>query len=130
MTTPYVESSALVKLVVDETGNAEVRQALASMERGVTSELTLVETVRAAGRVGGDPGRARARATLLAFDLRRIETDIVQRAATMDPPELRSLDAIHVATALSLGVPDCVFVSYDERALAAAEDAGLATLSP
>ncbi len=48
----------------------------------------------------------------------------------LDPPELRSLDAVHLATALDLGRDLDGFVTYDDRLARAAQDAGIATFAP
>ncbi len=62
---------------------------------------------------------------LLAVDM-----EIPERAAGLEPPELRTLDAIHPASALSLGSDLLAFVTYDDRQLAAARKAGLPVTSP
>jgi predicted nucleic acid-binding protein len=59
-----------------------------------------------------------------------ISDEILVAAAHLEPPTLRSLDAIHLATALRLGDALAAFVSYDERLLAAAAQLGLPTASP
>jgi predicted nucleic acid-binding protein len=59
-----------------------------------------------------------------------LDDQILERAAALDPPSLRSLDAIHVATALSLGVNLVALVTYDERMIAAAQELGLPVASP
>lgn len=55
---------------------------------------------------------------------------VLDSAEILGPPRLRSLDAIQLASAVSLGDDLGVFVAYDERLLAAAEDAGLSVLAP
>jgi len=56
--------------------------------------------------------------------------EILDAAIELGPPRLRSLDAIQLGSAVSLGDDLGVFVSYDERLLAAAQDAGLPVLAP
>lgn len=129
MTVAYVESSALVKLVRAEPHTEALRAALAAGAR-ITSDLSITEVTRAARRTDGDAGVARARVTLLAFETTPIDRQIVDRAAALEPPTLRSLDALHVASALALESPDVVFYSYDERTIDAARVHGLVTASP
>jgi len=71
----------------------------------------------------------RAEIYLDAIVLHTIERLTLWRAGRIFEPRLRSLDAIHVMTALSLR-PIAVFLSYDKRQIAAARDAGLPTVSP
>jgi predicted nucleic acid-binding protein len=130
VTIAYVESSALVKLVLAERETNVLRSALRAHDERVTSDLGTVEVTRAAGRVAGHDGVARAREALLSFATIRIDRAITEEAARLERFSLRSLDAIHVATALTVGREDVVFYSYDGRALDAAEAFGLATASP
>ncbi len=130
MTTAYVESSALAKLALDEVGSDELRSALGEHDRVVSSDLTTLEVSRAARRAGGDRALAQARATLLRVSTVAINRMVIEAAAGLEPSTLRSLDAIHVATALLLRSEDLVFYSYDARTLAAAKSAGLTTASP
>jgi predicted nucleic acid-binding protein len=129
VTLAYVESSALVKLAVAEPETRRLRDALAAHPRLVASELTGIEATRAAWRRDGDPGATRARTALLNVFLLPIDRTVVDAATRLEPPTLRSLDAIHVATALVLQ-EDVVFYSYDTRTLDAALSAGLVTASP
>lgn len=130
MTVAYVESSALVKLVVAEPESRALRAGLAGATHRVASDLAMVETARAARRAAGDRGLARARALFLRLAFVPIDREVVERAVALDPPALRSLDAIHVATACSLGAADLVFFSYDERTAGAARAAGLRVEAP
>jgi predicted nucleic acid-binding protein len=130
VTTAYVESSALVKLAIDEDESAALRAALSRAEHRVTSELALVEVPRGVARREGDAGQARARAALLRFHLRPVDRSVLEAAARLQPGALRSLDAIHVATALTLETPDVVFYAYDRRSIEAAEANGLGVASP
>src|ERR1700694_5733390 len=84
--------------------------------------------------VGGRGGFARlipeARKLLAGVHLIRIDDVLLDRAADLDPIELRSLDSIHLAAAASLGDDLAAVVSYDDRFLAAATALGLPTASP
>jgi predicted nucleic acid-binding protein len=130
VTTAYVESSALVKLVHAEPETDALRGALGSEDALVSSDLAVVEVSRAVTLSDGDEGLARSRAALLRFNLLPVDRLIIEDAATLSPATLRSLDAIHVATARALDAPDLVFYSYDSRTIEAARSNGLVTASP
>jgi predicted nucleic acid-binding protein len=130
VTVAYVESSALVKLAVAEPESPDLKGALVSHDRVVSSDLGAIEATRAAWRRDGDSGAARARAALLRIFLLPIDRPVVELASRLAPPTLRSLDAIHIATALGLIADDVTFYSYDQRTLDAARAVGLSTASP
>lgn len=130
MTVAYVETSAVAKLVLDEPHGAALRSALRTHGgRQVTSELSALELGRACRRALGDTGLAAARATVLAFDLLTVDRLVLAAATRLEPTGLRSLDAIHVASALAFGT-DVLFYSYDGRTVEAARANGLAVASP
>lgn len=90
-----------------------------------------VELMRAARRtVLAEQVQAEARRVLERMHLVRIDDAILARAESLPPRPLRSLDAIHLATALDLSPPPDVFLCYDERLAAAARWHGLAVVSP
>ena len=130
MRAAYVESSALVKLATNEAESEELRAMLVLDDLLVTSHLTAVEVVRAGARADGDAGRALARAALTRFSTIPVDHGVLDSAARLVPDSLRSLDAIHVATALAVDDGDLVFYSYDRRTLEAARANGLRTASP
>jgi predicted nucleic acid-binding protein len=92
------------------------------------SPITTTTSISPAVRIR--TGTARARDLLSAFSFIAMDEDTVE--GTMNEPDrgLRSLDAIHLATARVLGTDLTAVVSYDDRLLKAAEDAGLGTESP
>lgn len=128
MTVTYVESSALAKLIVVESGSKALRGYLRGRTL-VTSALTRLEVTRAVRR-------AKARPTVGlddVFDIVTvvgIEQEILRLAGVLDPPELRSLDAIHLATAISIADDLDGFVTYDRQLVRAASAAGLSVASP
>ena len=124
----YLDSSALIKLIVVEDESATLRRELTERPRA-SSLLAVVEVSRAALRHGGVVARE-AEKLFRAIALRPIDRDVVDRAARVEPPELRSLDAIHLATALLLTPPPEMFCSYDVRLSAAARAAGLRVEAP
>ncbi len=122
----YLDSSALVKLVRPEPETDALRRFLGDPWRPLMiSELAVTEVRRASRRVALDPADA-----LAACEVVRLTADVLERAGELDPPTMRTLDAIHLATALSLGSELDVLVAYDERLLAAAAQHGLRTAAP
>jgi uncharacterized protein len=124
----YVDSSAFVKLVVSEAESGALRRFLTASPRRLTASALLeVEAMRVARAVGGDVASAMAEA-LRSIVLVDISLAIRTRARLLDPVELRTLDAIHLATALEVGARDVVV--YDDRLGAAATAYGMDVLSP
>jgi len=127
----YLDSSSIVKLVVREEGTDELRAFLASHPAVVSSALAVTEVRRAVGRLPARGGLSdRARLVLDGVALLSVEPSLLEAAARLKPLELRTLDAIHVASALSLGGDLLAFVTYDDRQAAAARRAGLPVVRP
>jgi len=93
------------------------------------SDLVRTELRRAAARVGGD-AVAGVEVLLDRLVLVRLEATLLDAAGRMEPPALRSLDAIHVQAALALGEQLDAFMTYDARMTDAARRAGLRVLTP
>ena len=127
----YLDSSALVKLVVEEAESAALQSRMGDWGHRVSSSIVEVEVLRAIRRVSGDV-RVHDRARSILGELVLVEVDAVIRrvAATVDPPMVRALDAIHLATALGVAAELAAFVTYDQRLSAAASAAGLPVLVP
>jgi uncharacterized protein len=126
----YLDSSAFVKLLVREPETAALRTYLASTDsRYVSSALLRAETLRAVRQQESDV-LASAREALRRIDLVAIDDRILDAAGLLDVGVLRTLDAIHVATALALGDDLAAIVTYDHRMLAAAGLLGLPIVSP
>ena len=127
----YADTSAVIKLLAEETHSmafAAFYDTHADAE-WVSSALLRIEVTRAVLRA--IPALLpNARDLLLAFSSIAIDDDIVEGAMNEPDRGLRSLDAIHLATARVLGEDLTAIVSYDDRLLKAASDAGLPTLSP
>jgi predicted nucleic acid-binding protein len=124
----YVDASALVKLVVPESGSVEILRWYVEADRVVTSRVGVVETRRAAARHGHDPDGLRS--LLASLDVVELDQRVADRAASAGPMLLRALDAIHLATALELGDILGAFVTYDDRLAAAARAVGLPVVRP
>jgi hypothetical protein len=127
----YLDSSAIVKLVAYEPETIALLSYLGAHPQRVSSALARVETLRAIRRAGGGrPDRRRAEEVLSRIALIRIDEEILEKAAELEPPDLRTLDAIHLATALTIRHDLAGLISYDERFSAAATSLGLTTASP
>ena len=125
----YLDSSALVKLVVDEAESRALKHALAEWPRRATSRLSVIEVLRAIRRrdLGGT---SLARDVLARTALMTVSDRVLVMAAAIGPVQLPSLDAIHLASALRIRGVLGAFVSYDGRQLEAATAAGLPVVTP
>ena len=125
----YLDASALVKLIVVEPETGALRRYLEDRTRRVTSELSVAEVLRAAQR--NSPILIQPSRRLLARVARiALVARVVERAGTLSPPAMRTLDALHIATALEVRDELDAIVSYDRRLLEAADGHGLPTASP
>jgi uncharacterized protein len=126
----YLDTSALVKLVIAEPETVELQKWLASTERNpVSCDLTRTELFRAVRRVA--PGLVvRAREVLDSLTLLEVSTAIFEHAALLDPTILRALDAVHVSAALALGDDLSGLVTYDTRLAEAATANGIRVEAP
>lgn len=128
----YLDSSAIVKLVQRETESDALRRFLRRHrdDRRVTSALARVEVVRAI-LDGGPAALAHARRQLARVDEITLDRDLLDTAAIIAPGErLRSLDAIHLASAQALAPDLRAVVTYDRRMAAAAHALGLTVNAP
>jgi predicted nucleic acid-binding protein len=125
----YVDSSALVKLAVREPESDALRRYLRRRRPLVASALARTEVARALLPLG--PVAVRRGADVLArIDLIRLNDRVLTAAGAMQPEALRSLDAIHLATAQQLGDDLAGLVTYDDRTALAAEALGYAVARP
>jgi uncharacterized protein len=125
----YVDASALVKLLVEETESAALRLYLSADATVITSRLSAVEVRRAIART--------TYATLLdpepllaSVGYVELDSTVSRVAGELPPPVLGSLDAIHLASALALNSQLDAFVTYDSRLAEAARSHGLPAASP
>ncbi|MCA1570895.1 MAG: type II toxin-antitoxin system VapC family toxin [Chloroflexi bacterium] len=125
----YLDSSAAVKLIVREAESAALERWLQPHDVLASSALLRTELLRAVRR--GAPRRiADARAALAAFTLRAVDDEILDAAGDLAPAFIRSLDAIHLATALRLAPELDAIVTYDRRMIEGARAIGLPVASP
>lgn len=127
----YLDSSAVMTLVRVEADTAALTAWLADRpEQPVaTSELGRVEVLRAARRVD-DRSLTEARALLADIDLVPLNRAVQDLACDIDRPWLRTLDALHLASAVLLSGELTAFVAYDDRLTDAARNAGLPVAAP
>lgn len=126
----YLDTSALVKLVAAEEETAALTAWLGASDRDpLTSDLARTELLRATRRRDASAAPI-ARAVLDALTIIPLPASTFEAAGLLSPPELRSLDALHVAAALALGDDVDAFVTYDRRLAEAAASNGLAVVAP
>ena len=122
----YFDSSAIAKLTQLEAESQALIDFLDGHEiEASTSILAEVEVMRTLRRNRLDYDQA-----VRGFYLLQIDDDVRREAVRVGSPQLRSIDAIHVATALAVGDEDLKFVTYDDRQADAARAAGLTVVQP
>lgn len=130
MKAAYLDASALVKLFKPERETAAFLDALRDWPVQASSELIRVESICTARRLGGSDVLERATAVLDRIELIPLSSAIIEAATSSFAPPLRAMDAIHLATALSIkGDIGTIFV-YDGDLRAAALAQGLSAGAP
>ncbi len=125
----YLDSSALAKLVLRERETTSLREYLKKSTMRLTSAISEVELRRAAARVDANADVA-VRRVLSVVTQVEVTRDVLKGAATIMPTTLKSLDALHLATALLVASDLDVFVTYDSQLGAAAATAGFVVVQP
>ncbi len=125
----YLDSSAIVKLVVKESETVALRRFLRRRPALVSSALARAEVLRAV-MLHGEKATKTAEAVLARFELLRINDRVLRTAGSLPPAGLRTLDAIHLASALTLKNNLTHVVCYDDRLTDAAAECGLTTAAP
>ena len=127
----YLDSSALLKLVVAESESSALGAWLVEQADVpvASSELAKVEVLRACRRVAPD-ALDLVRSLLAGLDFVPMSSSVIDVAAELEGDSLRSLDAIHLASALAVRTALTAFVAYDLRLQAGAAVAGLPTMAP
>lgn len=124
----YLDTSAFLKLVRRERHTAALRRFLEG-RRVVSSDLLRTEALRAARR-HGERSVERVGDLLTRLTLVRCDIPVFEAAGTLDPPELRPLDALHLAAARELGDDLAGVVTYDQRLAGACAGLGLEVAAP
>lgn len=125
----YLDASAFVKLAIRERESKALATFLADWPRRTSSALLRTEATRAL-RPFGSSALARATAALERVELLWVNDDLLEAAGLIDPLTVRTLDAIHLATANAARDELGVLVTYDRRMIEGAEHLGLPTSSP
>lgn len=126
----YLDTSVATKLVVEEPGSEALSAWIKDQGPSfVASELLRVELLRACRRHSPD-AMARAREVIDSATLMSVTTDICIDAAGIDPAVVRSLDAVHIATALAIGDDLKGVVTYDQRMADGCRIYGLPVVAP
>jgi len=127
----YLDSSALVKLVLPEAETGALLEALSDWPERISSAVAGVEVLRAVRRAGaGERVRERAERVISGIGLVRVDGAVLSGAARLEPAELRTLDAIHLATALSAGEDLGAMICYDAQLAQAATRLGVTMMAP
>ena len=128
MNASYLDTSALVKLLLHERESEALVQYLQTPRRVLSSVLSGVETVRACRRA--QVPAEDARELMRAVESIALEPGVARCAGLLSPVGLRSLDAIHLAAAQLVDDPNLEFVTYDARLAHAARAHGLRVVQP
>jgi predicted nucleic acid-binding protein len=126
----YLDASALAKLVIAEPESDALQRDLAHRDGLLSSRLSAVELHRAARRAGQARILQQVDDVLASLVLIELSPAIVDRACRIGPANLRTLDALHLATASTLTLPQLDVITYDERLAAAARASGLDIAQP
>jgi uncharacterized protein len=129
MAATYVDSSAIVRLAVREAESVALRRYLRRRRPLVSSSLARTEVLRAL-LLAGDDAVAAGRKVLTRLDFVRISNRVLDEAAALRPVQIRSLDAIHLATAVQLGQDLGALVTIDDRMAEAAKKIGHRVVAP
>lgn len=125
----YLDSSALVKLVAKERESDALAAFLAEVEHRTSSRVSVVELARATARHSSRALRT-VQAVLEALEFIELDARLASEAAGVRPSSLRSLDAIHLASAAAVGDSLRAFVTYDARLAEAGASLGLPVVAP
>ena len=127
----YMDSSALLKLIHPEPETPTLREWLAGQQDvpAVSSVLARIEVTRAC-RHYSETARVEAAGMLAGLDVIPLSDELIDLAGQVGDPSLRSLDAIHLASAMAIRAELGAVCVYDRRLFAAAESSGFTVASP
>ena len=127
----YLDASALVKLVLPEAESAALLAVLEAWPIRMACEIARVEVMRAASRASKDAAvERRAEEVIAGLHLLKLDDEILMRAARLEPRTLRTLDALHLAAALSLEDDLGAMAVYDAVLAEAAAASGISVIQP
>ncbi len=125
----YLDTSAYVKLPLEEAGHEELRFELSRWDGFASSMLLGVEAIRACSRYGKERAND-ARAWLEGVALLPLDDTVLDVATSLPPTSVKTLDALHLATALTVRDEIGAFFTYDQQLAEAATRQGLPVLRP
>jgi predicted nucleic acid-binding protein len=126
----YLDASALVKLVITEPESAALRMFISGDPLLISSRIGAVELRRVAARQDEQPAEPQVDAVLANMLVVEVDELVAASAGTVAPTYLRTLDAIHLASAVTLAPELDAFVTYNARLADAARAAGLNVVAP
>ena len=126
----YLDTSAFLKLVIAEEQSPALQAFLLRWPQRASADLLRTEAVRALRRAGYGDRVGAARRLFSSLRLIRLDAPLLDLAGDLNPRGLRSLDALHLAAALTIGDDLGVVVTYDARLAEAARERGLVSDSP
>lgn len=129
MSVLYLDTSAFIKTVVREPESQALRAYLADNPRQVSSALLKVEALRAVRDLGA-PFTGAVRTGFRRMDFIALDDRILEAAGTLDPSILRTLDAVHLASAAELDGDLDAIITYDRRMISGATALGLPVVTP
>jgi predicted nucleic acid-binding protein len=125
----YLDASALVKRYIEEAGSDLLIEAMDGARATSTCRIGFVETVRAIAMSGNSRDVKKMESEWGLLDIVEVDQPLAERAAELAVSQrLRSLDALHLAAALSLSGVEPTFATWDAHLHSAARDQGLRTL--
>lgn len=124
----YLDTSAFLKLITTEEESPYLRDWFSRQESVWSSQLLYTESIRAGARLGIEAEVIKDAIETISPVLPSAATFVA--AARLQPSTLRSLDAVHLATALEIGDDLAGIVVYDERLASAARAASISVLAP
>ncbi len=127
----YLDSSAIVKFVLAEPETDALVEFLTGWPERISSVLARVEVLRAVRRAGvREAVYRRAESVVARIGLVGIDAAVLRLAEDLEPQELRTPEAIHLATALSVGEELGGLISYDASLSRAATSSGISVIAP
>ena len=128
MRTCYLDTSAALKLLVEEAESATLARELDTLEPVLVSCWLLDTELRRASQRTPDVTQAAVSELLDGVNLYEVPASLFREAGLLPGPALRSLDALHLAAAIRMGVD--ALVTYDTRLTDAARALGVPVVAP
>ena len=124
----YLDASAILKLIIEEKETVKLERFISG--KNCTSKISRIEVMRVINRAIPEAAES-AQRTLSKFDYVNISEPVIRIAESfLGLPSLRSLDSIHVASALSVSNEIEGIISYDKKMISNAQSLGLTVHTP